>query len=171
MGRLGKIKEGWRIKVDNEINVFISHAGKDEGQIEKFKTLMINKKGYHFKDSSIVESEPNNATNPDYIKSAYLIPSINWAGTVIVLIGKDTHKSDWVNWEIEYAMKLGKKVIGVYIYGEKGVTLPSALEDYGSACVGWDSNKIDEAIRGENPIWEDEDGNIRDDKTSSRITC
>ena len=25
--------------MDNEINVFISHAGKDDGQIEKFKTL------------------------------------------------------------------------------------------------------------------------------------
>ena len=30
---------------------------------------------------------------------------ISWAGTVVVLVGKETHSRPWVNWEIEQANK------------------------------------------------------------------
>ena len=33
---------------------------------------------------------------------------MRWAGTVVVLIGKETSKSDYVNWEIETAAGMGK---------------------------------------------------------------
>lgn len=58
------------------INLFVSHKGEDESKIEAFKKLM-EKRGYDFRDSSIKESEPNRATDEEYIKNKYLRPSIN----------------------------------------------------------------------------------------------
>ena len=114
------------------INLFVSHKGEDEKKIDAFKKLM-EKKGYDFRDSSIRESEPNRAKNENYIKSEILAPAIKWAGTLVVLIGKDTHKSDWVNWEINYAMEHGKRIIGVFLNGEADAKLPEALKEFGDA--------------------------------------
>lgn len=152
------------------INLFVSHKGEDESRIEDFKNLM-GRKGYDFRDSSIKESEPNKANDEDYIKSKYLKPAIDWAGTIVVLIGQNTHKSDWVNWEIDYAMKKGKKIIGVLLPGDKDATIPDALQDYADSIVGWNSEKIDEAIRNDKPFWEDNDGNHLPSNSPYRYTC
>ncbi len=152
------------------INLFVSHKGEDESRIEDFKKLM-GQKGYNFRDSSIKESEPNRANDEEYIKSKYLRPAIDWAGTIVVLIGQNTHKSDWVNWEIDYALKKGKKIIGVFIPGEKDATIPDLLQDYADSIVGWNSEKIDEAIRNDNTYWEDEGGNSLPSNSPYRYTC
>lgn len=152
------------------INLFVSHKGEDAKKIDAFKKLM-EKKGYDFRDSSIRESEPNRAKNENYIKSEILAPAIKWAGTLVVLIGKDTHKSDWVNWEINYAMEHGKRIIGVFLNGEADAKLPEALKEFGDACVGWDSAKIDEAIKNETTFWEDANGNPLSPNSADRTTC
>ena len=38
-----------------------------------------------------------------------LAPQIDWAGTFIVYITPKTKGSAWVDWEIEYAAKQGKR--------------------------------------------------------------
>lgn len=85
------------------------------------------------KDSSIYESKnPNNAHNEEYIKSI-IRPRIDWAGTTVVLIGRDTSKSEYVNWEIEHAARKGKRIVGVYLPGESDSELPEALNKYGNS--------------------------------------
>lgn len=151
------------------INVFIPHYGKDEEYIPKLKDLLKGK-NYDVRDSSIVETDPNNAKDPDYIKTL-LRPKIDWAGTILVLIGPKTHERDWVNWEIEYAFKHGdKRIIGVYMQGATDADIPDKLKEYGDACVAWNSDKLSAAIEGEN-IWHDATGNPRPSEGSNRSTC
>lgn len=152
------------------INLFVSHKGEDESRIDDFKRLM-ERKDYDFRDSSIKESEPNRANDEEYIKSRYLRPAIDWAGTIVVLIGQNTHKSDWVNWEIDYAQRKGKKIIGVFLPGEKNAIIPRSLQDYADSIVGWNSEKIDEAIRNDKIFWEDDDGNFLPSDSPYRYTC
>ena len=152
------------------LNLFVSHKGEDESKIDAFKNLMA-KKGYDFRDSSIRESEPNKAHSKEYIKNGILKPAMDWAGTVVVLIGKDTHESDWVDWEINYATQHNKRIVGVYLPGEGNSILPDALKDFGDACVSWNADKIDEAIRNNKSIWEDENGNIISPNKTNRGTC
>lgn len=155
--------------MSKKINLFVSHYGGDEEYISKFKNLL-SKNDYEIRDSSIVESEPNNATNKEYIKS--LIRSqIDWAGKVVVLIGPKTAERDWVNWEIEYAAHSGdKRIIGVYLRGATDSDIPEALNEYGDALVTWNSDKIIAAIEGED-IWQDSTGNTRPPVDSPRGTC
>ena len=76
-----------------------------------------------------------------------------------------------VNWEIEYAQQCQKKIIGVYIQGEKDSELPEALKDYAESCVGWNAEKIDEVIRNDRVIWEDQNGNPIAPNASSHVSC
>lgn len=155
---------------DNEkINIFISHYHKDESDIPKLKKLL-EKKGYDVRDSSIDETEPNNANNPDYIKSL-LRPKIEWAGTVIVLIGPKTHTRKWVDWEIEYANSFGdKRIIGIFLQGATDADLPENLDVYGHACVPWNSDELVAAIEGKN-IWFNSAGQLRPTDGKGRGTC
>lgn len=49
------------------------------------------------------------------------------SSSVLVPIGKDTYRSKAVNWEIEQARKMGKKVVGVQIHKGKHHRLPPAM--------------------------------------------
>ncbi|MDP3559492.1 MAG: TIR domain-containing protein [Legionellaceae bacterium] len=128
-------------------NVFISHINEDNDSLKQLSTLLAGK-GYTIRDSSINDDKQNNANNEQYIKSGILAPRINWASTIIVPISADTHKSDWVNWEIEYAMKMGKRIVGVWLPGAKDSDLPEALDLYANAIVGWQADRIIDAIEG-----------------------
>ena len=149
----------------NEKNIFVSHYHEDAPWIDKLKVNLKNH-GMNMKDSSIYEAkEPNNAKNEDYIKDK-IRPKIDWAGTVVVLIGSDTHESDYVNWEIEHAAREGKRIVGVFLQGEDDSQLPNALVKYGDALRHWNTESIIAAINGDD-TW---DGPKRHWQTN-RTTC
>src|SRR6185295_10930207 len=97
-------------------HVFNSHVNEDDEVLQDLKD-MLNRNGCDIRDSSIDSSKPNEATNDDYIKHQILAPRIAWAGTMLVLISPDTHTSTWVDWEIECAEKIGKRIVGVWVRG------------------------------------------------------
>lgn len=140
-------------------NVFVSHFGGDDKHVENLKTLL-KAKGYDLRNSSIDSTKPNDAQNEQYIKYSLLKPGIRWSSTCIVLVGSETHKRPWVNWEIEQAFKLGKKIIGVYINGAKDSDIPENLQKYGCGIIGWNSDSIISAIKGQ-PTWCNPDGTLR----------
>lgn len=158
---------------DKTKNIFVSHQHNDADKIEVLKSL-IGKHGINMRDSSIYEGKlKNNATNEQYIKYELIKPQISWAGTVVVLIGKDTAKSDYVNWEIKTAGEMGKRIVGVYLQGAKEEDVPEELNEYGHALVGWNGDKIVRAIGGEDMDWEKPDGNSRDSNPAgmTHYTC
>lgn len=55
-----------------------------------------------------------NSTNAAAIKRA-ISAKINNATYFLCIIGKQTHKSSWVKWEIEKAVELKKRIIAVKI--------------------------------------------------------
>ena len=148
-------------------NIFVSHYHEDERQIKALKSLM--GEHYEMKNSSVTSEKFNRAKNPDYIKSL-LKPLISWAGTFICLIGENTHNSEWVDWEIRQAGKMGKRIIGVYCHGATDADVPDALEEFADAIVGWRKDKISSAISGES-YFEKADGSVRPFISMGRSTC
>lgn len=137
-------------------NVFISHIHEDDAGLGKLKDLLASK-GVEIRDSSIHKGKFNSATDPDYIKTALLAPQFQWAGTFICYISPETRQSTWVNWEIEYAAKQGKRIVGVWRYGEALCEVPEALKEYADAIVGWNGDAIIDAINGKDG-WQNPDG-------------
>jgi len=150
-------------------NVFVAHRHEDDAEIEALKNLL-SRRGVEIRSSSITSDRPNDAHNSDYIKQRILRPAIEWAGKVIVLITPDTRNHDWVDWEVTYASRLGKPVIGIWAHGSAGCALPDALERHGDAVVGWNADRIARALNGES-IWDDSDGTSREPRYVSRIGC
>lgn len=150
-------------------NVFISHRHEDDALVGDLKALLADR-NVVVRDASITTDNPNNAHSEAYIKSEILAPNINWAGKVIVLITPDTKNHPWVDWEIEYAERQGKEIIGVWAPGAEGCEVPEPLERHADAIVSWDADAISDALDG-NQRWEDPDGSPRGLQPVNRVGC
>lgn len=151
-------------------NVFISHVHEDDEVVGELKDFL-GKNGYEIRDGSIDSSKPNEAEDHDYIKSQILAPRIKWAGAMIVLISPDTHTSEWVDWEIEYAHKEGKRIVGVWVRGGQEADVPANLDRYADAVVGWQSERIIEALNGGVNNWSTSAGAERATRPIARYSC
>src|SRR5437588_11417958 len=128
-------------------NVFVSHIHEDDDRLLAMKELLASR-GFAVRDSSVNSSNPNDATNDAYIKAAILAPRIDWAGTLAVLINTETRSSEWVEWEIDYAQRHDKRIVGVWALGEAECEMPDGLKQYADAIVGWQADNIVGAICG-----------------------
>lgn len=151
-------------------NIFISHVHEDDAELQKFKDLLGNH-GHEIRDSSIDSSKPNDANSEDYIKSQILAPRIQWAGCMIVLISPETHTSKWVDWEIEYAAKLDKRIVGVFVRGASDSDVPGNLELYADAVVSWSAPSVLDAIAGKITDWTTSAGSVRPLRAIPRYKC
>lgn len=151
-------------------NVFISHIHEDDAGLGKIKSLL-HDNGMAIRDYSINSSNPNDATSEAYIKAGILAPRINACDTMVVYITPETKNSEYVSWEIEYAQKNDKRIVGVWAYGENGCDIPEALDKHADAIVGWRGNRIIDAINGVINDREQPDGTPRTQQTIVRYSC
>jgi hypothetical protein len=151
--------------MENIKNVFISHVHEDDSLLSDLKTL-ISRDGMVVRDASITDEKPNYAKNEQYIKYQILAPKIDWASTLVVLISHDTAYSDYVNWEIKYAIEHGKRVVGVFALGATDADIPEELGKIGDAAiVGWQGSRVIDAINGNISEWDNpQTGQPRDPK-------
>jgi hypothetical protein len=145
-------------------HLFISHHHQDDAEVTKLTNLLASR-NYDIRNSSVrmkPENQKRMAENrvSDKVIERILRMKISWAGTVVVLIGKDTHTRPWVNWEIDKAHQQGKRIVGVYVRGGTEADIPPSLEKYGSSIVGWNTDSIMGAIDGNN-VFQDSTGAIR----------
>lgn len=149
------------------MNVFVSHFHEDEEGIKNMKALIGDT--LTIKNSSVTSDKFNRAQNPEYIKRLLRL-RIQWASKVIVLIGPNTHNSEWVDYEINAAHKKGKSIIGVYLRGAKDSDVPDSLNDYADAIVGWSNESIVGALSGGRDFV-NADGTQRSYNGGNRSTC
>lgn len=153
----------------NRKNVFISHVHEDDQRIPALKELLA-KHGLDVRDSSINSDKPNNANNEEHIKYEILAPRIDWAGVLLVLVTPDTSKSDYVNWEIDYASKTDTRIVTVMDWGESDAELPESAKDCSNSIVTWRGEDIVKAIMGED-IFCGTDGEPRELAQMPRYNC
>jgi hypothetical protein len=128
---------------------------------------MLGRAGFEIRNSSI-RAKPANQRRleegriNDRTLKRLLRMKMSWASTVVVLIGKETHNRPWVNWEIEKANQLGKRIVGVYERGGTENDVPDALKTYEDARVAWNSANIIDAIEGKCDPFEKPDGQERE---------
>lgn len=129
--------------------LFVSYRADEEGT--RYKNLLVawseNDNGYFdikFEDTSIGISI--NSSDANYIKRR-IREKISESETVIVLIGENTYKSEWVEWEIEKAYELNKKLVAVKI--KNSYTSPSAIFGKGATWAkSFNYESIKKAVDG-----------------------
>ncbi|MGH7808096.1 MAG: TIR domain-containing protein [Thermodesulfobacteriota bacterium] len=130
--------------------IFISYQHKDQMKAKGFNLLKWNKNvdiefvGKHLLD-------PVDSKNEEYIKSKVL-EQLKGTSVTVVLIGKETHESDWVKWEIEKSLDKDKSNGILAIRLEKDVPLSKdspvgeILNDCGAEIIDWDPHEFSDAI-------------------------
>jgi MTH538 TIR-like domain (DUF1863) len=151
-------------------NVFISHIHENDHRLSPLKDLL-SAAGMEVRDGSIHSEKPNNAKSPDYIKFEILKPQINWASVLVVLITPDTKNSEWVAWEIECAERMGKRIVGVWDHGKAQCDIPPVLDQYADAIVGWQGERVKDAIEGRINSREQPDGVPAKLRAIPRYSC
>ena len=120
--------------------VFISFQKKDRHAKELLKAQAQNKKiDLEFNDRS-----PSSAFNNSW--KTRMKPRINQASATVVMIGKDTYKSEAVNWEIEQSRKAGNKIVGVQINRNQHHRLPPTMRK-SEELKKWDIENIARRLR------------------------
>ena len=138
-------------------NVFVSHIHEDEAHIDKLKDLL-SERGLEVRNSSITSERPNEARDPDYVKHQILAPQIDWAGVLVVLISPGMRDSQYVDFEIEYANRHDKRVVGIWTHGAADSDVPEGLRKYADKVVAWRAEGIKDAICGDESGWETNEG-------------
>ena len=124
--------------------IFISYDYENDGY---WKNLLVawdanSLFDFSFNDTSVDVSV--DSTNADAIKRA-ISARINNATYFLCIVGKKTHKSGWVKWEIEKAVDLKKKLVAVKTDSEN--TSPDALFGVGASwAMSFTFNSITKAI-------------------------
>jgi hypothetical protein len=126
--------------------VFISYQHTDQMQARGLNLMTYNKHvnvdftGRHLLD-------PVKSTDRDYI-SHKIREQIKGSSATIVLIGKNTADSGWVDKEIEWTKEQGKGALGIRI--DPDAPIPEGLTEYGAEILNWydpsDVNEFDAAI-------------------------
>jgi len=128
-------------------NVFLSFVGEDLHMVEKWREQEqhedINLEFYDYAvkapfDGPEVEDTKKNVRE--------LLEKVS---VTVVLIGRTTYASKWVDWEIRTSAEVGKGLLGVDLHAESGHIIPRALKDFRVEILGWDIKETAIAIERE----------------------
>jgi hypothetical protein len=130
--------------------IFISYQHEDRMKAKGFNLLRWNENvdvefvGRHLLD-------PVDSTNEKYIRSCVL-EQLKGTSVTVVLIGAETHNSDWVHWEIEKSLDKDAPNGILAIRLRPDAPLPDdspvgeALKDAGAEIIDWQPEKFADAI-------------------------
>ena len=126
--------------------VFISYQHTDQMRAHGLNLMTYNKHvNVDFTGRHLLN--PVKSTDRDYI-SRKIREQIKGSSATIVLIGKNTADSGWVDNEIEWTKEEGKGVLGIRI--DPDAPIPEGLTEYGAEILNWydpsDVNEFDAAI-------------------------
>ena len=125
-------------------NVFISFNSDDIDEVNLLRGQAKNDNtDLEFSDRSL--KEPFNSDNAEYIKRG-IREKIDQSSVTVVYLSENSHKSEWVNWEIEESLRKGKGVIGVYKGDVPPNTLPKNFGDNNLKAVKWTHENLNAAI-------------------------
>jgi len=122
-------------------HVFLSFVEEDLQLVELFRGQAKNANiDLEFDDYSI--KEPINSDNADYVKQQ-IRNKIDGVSVTLCLIGHNTNRSDWIDWEIGVSDDMGKGIVGMRLHSSSSDVVPNALRDVNADVVNW---KIDDVM-------------------------
>lgn len=107
--------------------VFISFKAEDKPQVDGLRLLAKNPNyELEFYDESVRAAI--DSVNGPYIKTR-IREKIERSGVVLCLVSAETHTSNWVSWELETAIALGKPIVAMAVKGLQQATLPAPIRN------------------------------------------
>jgi hypothetical protein len=125
-------------------NVFLSFVEEDLALANLFRGQAKSENNeLEFSDYSV--KEPFDSSNSEYIRRQ-IRDLIRKVSVTVCLIGKTTHKSKWVDWEIRVSAEMGKGLVGLRLHSSWEDIPPQALKDNNAEIIDWNIKEIVRAI-------------------------
>lgn len=125
--------------------VFISYQHEDRKKANGFRILRWNKNvDVEFQDRHLLS--PVDSTNDDYIKRK-IREEMKGTSTTVVIVGKETKNSDWVDYEIEQSIEEGKGLVAIKAHDD--VTdddVPDKIQENGGEVLDWNPDEFADSI-------------------------
>ncbi len=125
-------------------NLFISHAWSYDSHYEKLVEWFNDESNFSWKNYSVPSSNACSETTTSGLENC-LTRQINPSQCVIILAGMWAAHSDWISYEIDEAIRLGKTIIGVKPWGSERT--PVKVQNAADVMVNWQSSSIIQAVR------------------------
>lgn len=120
--------------------VFLSFASEDLPTVKGLQLLAANP-GYELDFYNESLRVAINSTNATYIKSV-LREKIRRASVTVCVIGTETHKSEWVDWELAESLAHGNALVAMAVKGVDRAVLPTAIKAAGVPFHPWDTGQL-----------------------------
>lgn len=123
-------------------SVFIYHFWTYSQDYDRIVEFLNSTPFFKWRDLSVPEHDPlADNENLQYELRNQIRP----AEAILVLAGMYTAHSDWIDWEMKFARRIGCPIIGILPRGNERV--PFAVQNAAVELVGWNSASIVGAIR------------------------
>jgi len=116
-------------------NVFISFSMEDLDEVNLLRAHAKNEKSdIEFNDYSV--REPYDSERAEYIRQK-ITERIERASVTVVYLSESTPQSEWVKWEAEKSLSLGKRVVAMYASDKPPSQLPAWVSEKKIVLVAW----------------------------------
>lgn len=124
-------------------NIFISHAWH---RSEHYKKVVewLDDSDIEYNNYSVPEHDQLDSENDEELEHD-LTAQIKPASCIIILAGMYVNYSDWIEYEINEAVRMKKYIIGVRPWGQEKI--PEIISKNANVMVWWNKNSILDAIK------------------------
>lgn len=127
-------------------SVFICHDWEYSDDYYRICAFLDAAPNFVWENRSVPEHDPLD-TGDQLEKN--LRDQIRPADVMLVLAGMYSARSGWMDWEMAFARRIGKSIVGVRPWGN--VQLPVVVQNNADEIVGWNTSTIVDAIRYHSP--------------------
>lgn len=124
-------------------NIFISHAWRRSEHYQKIIDWL-DESDIYYKNYSVPEDDPLHVKTKKALKES-LTNQIKPSSCVIILAGMYAAYSEWIEYEVNEAVRMGKYIIGVEPWGQEKI--PTIVSDNADVMVGWNKNSVVNAVK------------------------
>ena len=126
-------------------NVFISFSVDDLHEVNQFcAQVKSENSNIAFSDHSL--RVPSNKERSDHIKRS-IRERIRQSSATFVYVSEKTADSEWVDWEIQESLAMGKGVLAMHKGDNPPKRLPKAITDNNIKVVPWNQQQLTDAIQ------------------------
>ena len=125
-------------------HIFISHAWLYNEPYNTLVKWINNDTDIQWANYSVPIENPIDTNKKRELKQK-LTNKIALSNVVIILAGMYATYSEWIDYEIDEAVRMGKYIIGVRPWGQERI--PKKVQDNATIMVGWNSKSVTDAIK------------------------
>ena len=129
-----------------QYSVFICHDWEYGDDYRRIEWFLSDAPNFRWKNLSVPEHDPLDTDDQlEYNLRNQMRP----AEIMLVLGGMYTSRSRWMDFEMSFARRIGKPIIGIAPWGAR--VLPRVVQNNAVEIVGWQQQSIVDAIRRNAP--------------------